>query len=195
MLRRFLQKRRGAKGPFVLLTERRMITNAAADRLVGPDDEPILRLGADRLRAGHLGDIVELALGRRITVAAQAEPPLDDGSTGGIVLRLTPIGGGDGTATGGTRRGRSGAVCGWDSLTETERSVAELVAQGLTNREAGERLFLSRHTVGFHLRSIFRKLGASSRVDLARLIVESRHGETLTDPRSSVDTTVRRIGS
>jgi ABC-2 type transport system ATP-binding protein len=39
----FLRERRGAKGPFVLLTARRMFTNAAADRLVAPGDEPLRR--------------------------------------------------------------------------------------------------------------------------------------------------------
>jgi DNA-binding CsgD family transcriptional regulator len=58
--------------------------------------------------------------------------------------------------------------------------VVELVAQGLTNREAGERLFLSHHTVGFHLRSIFSKLGVNSRVELTRLAVEH---DTERDPQ------------
>jgi len=53
-------------------------------------------------------------------------------------------------------------------LTRAERSVAELVAQGLTNAQVAERLFLSQHTVAFHLRTIFRKLGLKSRVELAR---------------------------
>lgn len=69
---------------------------------------------------------------------------------------------------------------GWESLTDTERSVTELVAEGLTNRQAAERLFLSRYTVDFHLRSIFRKLDVSSRVDLARLVVQRD-----TTPRST----------
>jgi DNA-binding CsgD family transcriptional regulator len=46
--------------------------------------------------------------------------------------------------------------------------VAELVIDGLTNREAGHN-FLSPHTVGFHLRQIYRKLDARSRAELARL--------------------------
>ncbi|MEV0318204.1 AAA family ATPase [Streptomyces sp. NPDC050658] len=58
---------------------------------------------------------------------------------------------------------------GWASLTATERSVAALVAQGLTNRQVATQMFLSPHTVGFHLRQIFRKLGIRSRVDLARM--------------------------
>jgi DNA-binding CsgD family transcriptional regulator len=61
-------------------------------------------------------------------------------------------------------------VEGWDSLTDAERRVAELVAEGLTNQQAGRRLFVSRHTVDFHLRQIFRKLGITSRVELAGVV-------------------------
>ncbi|HEY3669405.1 MAG TPA: LuxR C-terminal-related transcriptional regulator [Acidimicrobiia bacterium] len=63
-------------------------------------------------------------------------------------------------------------VEGWDSLTDTERRVAEIVAEGLTNRQTAERLFLSRHTVDFHLRHVFRKLGIGSRAELTRLALE-----------------------
>ena len=61
---------------------------------------------------------------------------------------------------------------GWDSLTDTERRVADLVAKGLSNRQVANRVFLSTHTVAFHLRHIFWKLGISSRVHLARLAAE-----------------------
>ena len=61
---------------------------------------------------------------------------------------------------------------GWDSLTGTERRVADLVAQGLSNRQVANRVFLSTHTVAFHLRHIFWKLGITSRVQLARLAAE-----------------------
>jgi len=47
--------------------------------------------------------------------------------------------------------------------------VAELVTDGLTNRGVGAQLFLSPHTVDFHLRQIYRRLGVRSRVELARL--------------------------
>jgi DNA-binding CsgD family transcriptional regulator/tetratricopeptide (TPR) repeat protein len=67
-----------------------------------------------------------------------------------------------------TRRPESG----WDSLTDTERDVAARVAQGLTNRQVAEQMFISSHTVSFHLRQVFRKLGITSRVDLARLAAE-----------------------
>jgi DNA-binding CsgD family transcriptional regulator/tetratricopeptide (TPR) repeat protein len=64
---------------------------------------------------------------------------------------------------------REPATRGWAAMTEAEESVARLVAQGLTNREAAERLFLSPHTVNSHLRHIFSKLAIKSRVELARL--------------------------
>jgi DNA-binding CsgD family transcriptional regulator len=67
--------------------------------------------------------------------------------------------------------GRDGRpVRGWASLTETEGRVAELVASGLTNPKVGERVYLSRHTIDFHLRQIYRKLEIHSRVELARLV-------------------------
>jgi DNA-binding CsgD family transcriptional regulator len=58
----------------------------------------------------------------------------------------------------------------WTTLTKAERTLATLVAKGMTNRQVGERLFISRHTVDAHLRHIFRKLGINSRVGLAHLV-------------------------
>ncbi|HLB18968.1 MAG TPA: helix-turn-helix transcriptional regulator, partial [Gaiellaceae bacterium] len=58
---------------------------------------------------------------------------------------------------------------GWAALTTAELTVARLVAEGLTNREVAERLFVSPHTVNSHLRHVFAKLGINSRVELARL--------------------------
>jgi DNA-binding CsgD family transcriptional regulator len=58
---------------------------------------------------------------------------------------------------------------GWAAMTDSELGVARLVAQGYTNREVAERLFVSRHTVSGHLRSVFAKLDVNSRVELTRL--------------------------
>lgn len=69
------------------------------------------------------------------------------------------------------RRGRR-PRWGWDSLTEAEHRVATTVAEGFTNSQAASRLFLSRHTVDFHLRQIYRKLDITSRVQLTRLVLE-----------------------
>jgi DNA-binding CsgD family transcriptional regulator len=67
-------------------------------------------------------------------------------------------------------------VAGWAAMTKSELAVAELVANGLTNREIAERLFVSPHTVNTHLRHVFAKLQVNSRVDLTRLATE-RNGE------------------
>ena len=75
------------------------------------------------------------------------------------------------------------AVSGWASLTDTERRVAHVVAEGLTNAGAADRLFLSRHTVDFHLRQIFRKLGIRSRVGLTRIVLD----HPAADRRPTVD--------
>jgi DNA-binding CsgD family transcriptional regulator len=61
---------------------------------------------------------------------------------------------------------------GWTSLTDTEGAVSDLVAKGLTNQQIASEMFLSTHTVAFHLRQVFRKLDISSRVDLARVLTE-----------------------
>jgi DNA-binding CsgD family transcriptional regulator len=62
----------------------------------------------------------------------------------------------------------------WPELTESEFAVVSLVAQGATNREVAERLFLSPYTVNTHLRHVFTKLDIRSRVELARLAAERR---------------------
>ena len=56
---------------------------------------------------------------------------------------------------------------GWESLTPTELRVVELVAQGLTNPQIGERMFISPGTVKVHLSHIFAKLGTATRAELA----------------------------
>jgi DNA-binding NarL/FixJ family response regulator len=61
---------------------------------------------------------------------------------------------------------------GWDSLSESECRVADLVARGFSNKEIAERLYMSHRTVGSHLYRIFPKLGLRSRVELARLVIE-----------------------
>lgn len=55
-------------------------------------------------------------------------------------------------------------------LTPQELQIARLVTQGLTNREIGQRLYLSHRTVGSHLYRIFPKLGITSCAQLARLL-------------------------
>jgi DNA-binding CsgD family transcriptional regulator/tetratricopeptide (TPR) repeat protein len=71
----------------------------------------------------------------------------------------------------GVRRGRRvthrRAQSGWQSLTPSERAVVELVAEGLSNPQIGQRLYVSRRTVQTHLAHVFAKLHITSRAQLA----------------------------
>ena len=60
---------------------------------------------------------------------------------------------------------------GYPPLTRSEQRVAHLIAQGYTNREIADQLFVSYHTVGTHVRHIYDKLQVRSRVALTRLII------------------------
>jgi DNA-binding CsgD family transcriptional regulator len=62
------------------------------------------------------------------------------------------------------------AKTGWDSLTDSELKVVNLIAQGATNRDAAEQLRLSVHTVKNHVHNAFAKLGINSRAQLTQLI-------------------------
>jgi DNA-binding CsgD family transcriptional regulator len=64
-------------------------------------------------------------------------------------------------------RPRRLATTGAQALTASERRVARLAADGLTNRRIAEELFVTMATVETHLRHAFRKLGIRSRDDLA----------------------------
>jgi DNA-binding CsgD family transcriptional regulator len=59
------------------------------------------------------------------------------------------------------------AVSGWEALTPTEHEVVEEVCGGRSNSQVAERLGVSRRTVEAHLRSIYTKLGVSTRLALA----------------------------
>ncbi|WP_405097813.1 LuxR C-terminal-related transcriptional regulator [Micromonospora sp. NBC_01412] len=66
-------------------------------------------------------------------------------------------------------------------LTDTEYAVARLVSIGLTNGQAAAQMFLSRHTVAFHLRKIFQKIGVKSRLELAVMwneLADGMHGDS-----------------
>ncbi|HVE75941.1 MAG TPA: AAA family ATPase [Actinomycetota bacterium] len=68
------------------------------------------------------------------------------------------------------KRGRP--KTGWEALTDAEKRVVELAADGLTNPRIAERLFLSRYTVQSHLKSVFQKLGITSRMQLSAQVRE-----------------------
>jgi DNA-binding CsgD family transcriptional regulator len=73
-------------------------------------------------------------------------------------------------ASGETARRRDVSTA--TDLTAQERQVASLVRQGLSNRDAAARLFVSPRTIDFHLRNVFTKLGVTSRAELTALALD-----------------------
>ena len=114
----------------------------------------------------------ELQLSSGLLVVARAQPVYDGGVLAGALVRI------DRRATAPAESGprRATVAPGWDSLTDTERGVAAVIGEGATNREAASRLYLSPHTIDYHLRQIFRKLGIGSRVELARIVMAAQAG-------------------
>jgi DNA-binding CsgD family transcriptional regulator len=169
-LQRFLRERRHAKTAIVLAYQGKMITNTAADRLIRPADELVL--------LPHVAEVLErleprtsaATLTNGTSVVLRCEPVLDGSTLVGVLVRIKPAVADDKRFR--SPRARGGRLFGWDSLTDSERSVVALVSQGMTNREIGERLFVSHHTVDFHLRAIFRKVDVKSRVELTRMSLE-----------------------
>jgi DNA-binding CsgD family transcriptional regulator len=66
------------------------------------------------------------------------------------------------------------AQTGWDSLTDSELTVVNLIATGATNRSVAQQLHVTPHTVKAHLHNAFAKLGINSRAELSTLV----HGTT-----------------
>jgi sigma-54 dependent transcriptional regulator, acetoin dehydrogenase operon transcriptional activator AcoR len=167
----FQSARRRAKGPLALVSEFTMMTNPAAARILEPTDQRLLWEWSSRATTTGGNRAADVSLTNGNAVLAQCEP-VEDGNT--VIGALIWLRGSASSAPGVDDRASGGdrPTFGWSSLTESERSVADLVAEGLTNREAATRLFLSHHTVDAHLRHIYRKLGIRSRVELTRVVSE-----------------------
>jgi DNA-binding CsgD family transcriptional regulator len=158
---RFLRARRRSRAPLAVIGERTLLMNAAASRILRRIDQPALWASVERAVAMGASSI-----NVRPNIDVNLEPVREGAGVAGAVLRLH--------ATGRSDSRSSRPTLGWDALTDSERGLAELVADGLTNKEAAAKLFMSRHTVDTHLRSIYRKLNINSRVDLARVVAHER---------------------
>ena len=121
----------------------------------------LLALGAQLRRSGHRAEARD-PLRRALDIAAQiGSRPLQ--SQAETELRACGA------------RPRVPSYTGVDSLTPSERRVADLVAAGRSNPEVAQTLFVSRATVETHLRSVFRKLDVASRDELAPLLSQHAH--------------------
>ena len=74
-------------------------------------------------------------------------------------------------ATGETSQSRT--LEPWDALSPQEMQIATMAAEGLSNREIGERLYLSHRTVGSHLYRVFPKLGITTRAQLGAALARA----------------------
>ncbi|MEV3904919.1 LuxR family transcriptional regulator [Mycobacterium sp. NPDC050551] len=81
------------------------------------------------------------------------------------------------------RGSRKRAATGWEALTPTERDVVGLVIEGLGNKEAAAKLFISPRTVQTHLTHAYAKLGVTSRMQLAQEAARRRRQLDAEAPR------------
>lgn len=116
------------------------------------------QLVAEALRRGAqayvLKDVDLSELVRIIRAVARGESGFDSRSAA-VVRGLAA----------GTPAARAGN--GGPALTDREREVVRLIAEGLTNREIGEAIFVSESTVKFHVRNVMRKLDVHHRAEVA----------------------------
>ena len=127
----------------------------------------------------------ELAAADRASARASLQAAFDVAESGGViavrdrVLRVASAAGLalDGVGGGAALVVAAGGVAGSAAsdadaaatadLTARERQVLELIAEGLSNRQIGERLFISGKTASVHVSAILRKLGAATRTEAA----------------------------
>jgi DNA-binding NarL/FixJ family response regulator len=77
-------------------------------------------------------------------------------------------------------------------LTEQELQIAQLAAEGLSNREIGQRLFISHRTVSTHLYRIFPKLGITARSELGAAFSADQAGVSSVQGIAGQDETLGR---
>ena len=187
LLEAFLGCRNRSRGPVIAISERTMITNQSASELLQAPDRRMLWQWALGVISSQESGEESIVLSTGLKVLARCKAVGDDHHRLGAVVRLCVTSAKPAVVDRGSdldgqpSEARSldpWLVSGWIELTDSERTIAELVARGLTNKEAGREMFLSHHTVDCHLRHVFRKLGVNSRVELARIVGE--HHEVMT---------------
>jgi DNA-binding CsgD family transcriptional regulator len=137
------------------------VRSAAAGR-VGAGRDPVAIPVRPALDAGlSVGEPVAAAG----VVGAATAIPVGSSAAAGLAV---PAPGGVARELVGTVEPRRADTFG---LSPREREVLGLIAEGRTNREIGERLFISQKTVGVHVGNILGKLGVSGRVEAAAVAI------------------------
>jgi len=127
------------------------------------DDEALF----DAIMAGAAGYVLKQIRGTdlvgAIRTVASGQSLLDPRTTARVLERM---------------RSAASAADPLAGLSEQERTVLELIGEGLTNREIGERIFLAEKTVKNYVSHLLAKLGMQRRTQAAILATELRRGDT-----------------
>jgi len=169
-----VRARRRARGPILAVNEREMIINAAAARIIGQSDRGYLwQWASEALATGDSDSGLRDIDIRSLRLAARCEPVYSGGELVGALVASPSVGtprlAGPRMNAVLTGQASDGQACASRSSELPDWS------RGSDQREVASRLFISAHTVDFHLRQIYRKLGISSRVELTRRIVDQQH--------------------
>ncbi|MDH6132283.1 two-component system response regulator DevR [Kitasatospora sp. MAA4] len=139
------------------------------------DDEDAL---LDAIMAGASGYVLKQISGTDLVSAvrtvASGQSMLDPGATTRLMARLR----GDT----GQEKQQPQALAG---LTDREREILELIGEGLTNREIGQRLFLAEKTVKNHISRLLAKLGVERRVQAAVIATQTSSAQQSAGPHSA----------
>jgi DNA-binding CsgD family transcriptional regulator len=140
----------GGKGGIESLRESLAVLEASSAKLERA--RTLVQLGAALRRANQRAEARELlAHGVELAVRAGAQPLVEQAQA-------------ELAATGA--RPRRLLLSGVESLTASERRVARFAAEGLTNKDIAQALFVTTKTVEVHLSNVYRKLGIGSRAEL-----------------------------
>jgi len=150
----------GGEAGLEILRECVVLLEASSARL--EHARALVELGAALRRAGWVRDAREsLREGLERARACEARALADRGAEELVAAGARP---------------RRPALSGVESLTPSERRIAEMAAQGLSNREIAEALFVTRRTVETHLTHTYSKLGIRSREELPGILTDRPTG-------------------
>jgi transcriptional regulator of acetoin/glycerol metabolism len=169
LLENFRRATKTTRKPVIAISRRSVLVNTAATDLLGTSDH---QGWWEEVRSALIQGQRTCALTGQDAAATswRCAAVVDGGEVVGALLSAESSNG-DLRIVHRSRRS-SARDFGWESLTDTEFAVAEHVSAGMTNREAAARLFVSPHTIDFHLRQLFRKLNVRSRVELTRIVLQ-----------------------
>jgi DNA-binding CsgD family transcriptional regulator len=146
--------------------------DAAAELALSAADHPQDGL-RDLLDARLLAGQAMAAAGRRDDAVAQFHRVAEEAAPGGA-RRLTDAADRElrrlGARVSASARRTSALATGSEELTEREQAIADLVVEGLSNKQVAAKLFISEKTVENHLSKVYAKVGVRSRVELTRAV-------------------------